>query len=348
MGSSHPVPPAATAGAHGIQPGSVAASDAPDRPGQLLAQVRARMRRLGMSLRTEEAYVGWIRRFILANGKRHPRDMGAPELEAFLTRLATVRKLAPSTQGQALSAILFLYREVLGIELPWMDDIRRAKRPQRLPVVLTREEVQALLGQLDGVPWLMASLLYGSGLRLMECVRLRVKDIDFARGELMVRQGKGAKDRRTMLPARLRDPLQQQLREASRVHERDLAAGFGAVWLPNALARKYLGAAREWTWQYVFPARNRSTDPRTGAVRRHHLDESVLQREVKAAVRRSGIGKPATCHTFRHSFATHLLEDGYDLRTIQELLGHKDVTTTQIYTHVLNRGGRGVLSPLDR
>ena len=179
-------------------------------------------------------------------------------------------------------------------------------------------------------------------------MRLRVKDIDFARGELMVRQGKGAKDRRTMLPARLRDPLQQQLREASRVHERDLAAGFGAVWLPNALARKYLGAAREWTWQYVFPARNRSTDPRTGAVRRHHLDESVLQREVKAAVRRSGIGKPATCHTFRHSFATHLLEDGYDLRTIQELLGHKDVTTTQIYTHVLNRGGRGVLSPLDR
>ena len=348
MGSSHPVPPAATAGAHGIQPGSVVASDAPDRPGQLLAQVRARMRRLGMSLRTEEAYVGWIRRFILANGKRHPRDMGAPELEAFLTRLATVRKVAPSTQGQALSAILFLYREVLGIELPWMDDIRRAKRPQRLPVVLTREEVQALLGQLDGVPWLMASLLYGSGLRLMECVRLRVKDIDFARGELMVRQGKGAKDRRTMLPARLRDPLQQQLREASRVHERDLAAGFGAVWLPNALARKYLGAAREWTWQYVFPARNRSTDPRTGAVRRHHLDESVLQREVKAAVRRSGIGKPATCHTFRHYFATHLLEDGYDLRTIQELLGHKDVTTTQIYTHVLNRGGRGVLSPLDR
>ena len=348
MGSSHPVPPVATAADPGRQRDAVQHPDAPGRPGQLIAEVRARMRRLGMSLRTEESYVGWIRRFILANGKRHPRDMGAPELEAFLTRLATVRKLAPSTQGQALSAILFLYREVLGIELPWMDDIRRAKRPQRLPVVLTREEVQALLGQLDGVPWLMASLLYGSGLRLMECVRLRVKDIDFARGELMVRQGKGAKDRRTMLPARLRDPLQQQLREASRVHERDLAAGFGAVWLPNALARKYLGAAREWTWQYVFPARNRSTDPRTGAVRRHHLDESVLQREVKAAVRRSGIGKPATCHTFRHSFATHLLEDGYDLRTIQELLGHKDVTTTQIYTHVLNRGGRGVLSPLDR
>ena len=346
MGSSHHGPPAATSA--GESPGDVPSPLEPERPGQLLADVRARMRRLGMSRRTEEAYVGWIRRFILANGKRHPRSLGALEVEAFLTRLATEGKVAPSTQNQALSGLLFLYREVLGIELPWMEEIRRAKRPQRLPVVLTREEVRALFDELDGLDWLMASLLYGSGLRLMECIRLRVKDLDFARGELTVRQGKGGKDRRTMLPARLRDPLQAQLREVRRVHRRDLDAGFGEVWLPDALARKYLGAAREWAWQYVFPARRRSADPRTGVVRRHHADESALQRAVKSAVRRAGIDKPATCHTLRHSFATHLLEDGYDIRTIQELLGHKDVTTTQIYTHVLNRGGRGVRSPLDR
>ena len=346
MGSSHHGPPAATSA--GGSPGDVPSPLEPERPGQLLTDVRARMRRLGMSRRTEEAYVGWIRRFILANGKRHPRSLGALELEAFLTRLATEGKVAASTQNQALSGLLFLYREVLGIELPWMEEIRRAKRPQRLPVVLTREEVQALFDELDGLDWLMASLLYGSGLRLMECIRLRVKDLDFARGELTVRQGKGGKDRRTMLPARLRDPLQAQLREVRRVHRRDLDAGFGEVWLPDALARKYLGAAREWAWQYVFPARRRSADPRTGVVRRHHADESALQRAVKSAVRRAGIDKPATCHTLRHSFATHLLEDGYDIRTIQELLGHKDVTTTQIYTHVLNRGGRGVRSPLDR
>ncbi|MEO5565684.1 MAG: integron integrase, partial [Luteimonas sp.] len=281
-------------------------------------------------------------------GKRHPGKMGALEVEAFLTALATHAQVAPATQGQALSALLFLYREVLGIELPWMDEIRRAKRPQRLPVVLSRQEVATLLAELDGVPWLMASVLYGSGLRLMECVRLRVKDVDFDRHEITVRQGKGGKDRRTMLPTRLVEPLQAQLRDAARVHQRDLAAGFGEVWLPHALARKYLGAAREWGWQYVFPARVRSADPRAGVMRRHHLDESVLQRAVKSAVRRSGIDKPATCHTLRHSFATHLLEAGYDIRTIQELLGHKDVATTQIYTHVLNRGGAGVLSPLDR
>jgi integron integrase len=306
------------------------------------------MRRLGMALRTEQAYVGWIRRFILANGKRHPRSMGALEVEAFLTRLATQGRVAASTQNQALSALLFLYREVLGIDLPWMEEIRRAKRPNRLPVVLTREEVQALLGELDGVHWLMASLLYGTGLRLMECVRLRVKDVDFGRGELIVRQGKGGKDRRTMLPTRLRDPLRAQLRETQRIHQRDLAAGFGEVWLPDALERKYVGAAREWGWQYVFPARRRSADPRSGVVRRHHHEESLLQRAVKSAVRRAGIAKPATCHTLRHSFATHLLEEGYDIRTIQELLGHKDVATTQVYTHVLNRGGHGVRSPLDR
>ena len=343
MGSSHPDSTTASAAKGAAKDAAQA-----DRPGKLMADVQARMRRLGMSRRTEEAYLGWIRRFILANGKRHPRDLGAREVEAFLTRLAMEGNVAPSTQNQALSGLLFMYREVLGIELPWMDDIRRAKRPQRLPVVLSREEVQALLDELGGLDWLMASLLYGSGLRLMECVRLRVKDLDFVRGEVMVRQGKGGKDRRTMLPARLREPLQVQLREVRRVHQRDLAAGFGEVWMPDALSRKYLGAAREFGWQYVFPAPRRSCDPRSGVIRRHHLDESVLQRAVKAAVRRAGIDKPATCHTLRHSFATHLLEAGYDIRTIQELLGHKDVATTQIYTHVLNRGGAGVLSPLDR
>ncbi len=306
------------------------------------------MRRLGMSLRTEEAYAGWVRRFILANDRRHPRELGARHVESFLTHLATREQVSASTQSQALSALLFLYREVLQQELPWMEEIRRAKRPERLPVVLNRGEVAALLSEMSGVTWLMASLLYGSGLRLMECLRLRVQDIDFLRREITVRHGKGGKDRRTMLPAMLIEPLQAQLAEAKRIHARDLAAGFGEVWLPDALARKYTHAAREWAWQYVFPATTRSTDPRSGMTRRHHLDESVLQRAVKNAARRAGIAKPATCHTLRHSFATHLLEEGYDIRTIQELLGHKDVSTTQIYTHVLNRGGRGVFSPLDR
>ncbi len=318
------------------------------RPPRLLDQLRGRIRRLGLSPRTEEAYVGWVRRFVLANGKRHPRDMGAREVEGFLTALAVHGRVAASTQNQALSALLFLYREVLGIELPWLDDIRRAKRPQRLPVVLSREEVAALLGALDGTAWLMAGLLYGSGLRLLECLRLRVKDVDFVRREITVRHGKGGKDRRTVLPALVVEALQGQMAEARRVHERDLAAGFGVGGLPNALARKYPNAAREWAWQYVFPARGRSVDPRSGEVARHHVDESVLQRAVRQAVRSAGIDKPATCHTLRHSFATHLLESGADIRTIQELLGHKDVATTQIYTHVLNRGGSGVVSPLDR
>ena len=317
-------------------------------PPRLLDQVRARMRRLGMAIRSEEAYVGWIRRFILANGKHHPRALGESEVEAFLTALAVRGQVAASTQNQALSALLFLYREVLEIELPWMDGIRRAKRPERLPTVLARAEVSALLGELSGVCWLQASMLYGTGLRLMECLRLRVKDIDFARHEILVRHGKGGKDRRTMLPASLEAPLRAQLSEAKRLHERDLALGLGAVWLPDALARKYPNAPREWAWQYVFPASQRSIDPRSGIERRQHLDESVLQRAVKNAVRRAGLGKPATCHTLRHSFATHLLEAGYDIRTIQELLGHSDVSTTMIYTHVLNKGGRGVLSPLDR
>lgn len=331
-------------------PAAMAASKPAMRqpPPRLLDMMRARMRRLGLSLRTEEAYVGWARRFILANGKRHPREMGPREIEAFLTHLATHGHVAASTQNQALSALLFLYREVLQQELPWMENIRRAKRPERLPVVLSHEEVAALLSEMDGVTWLMAGLLYGAGLRLMECLRLRVQDVDFVRREITVRQGKGGKDRRTMLPAMTIDALQNQLAQARLVHERDLAAGFGAVWLPDALARKYPHASREWVWQYVFPASTRSIDPRSGATRRHHIDETVLQRAVKQAVRRARIDKPATCHTLRHSFATHLIEGGYDIRTVQELLGHKDVSTTQIYTHVLNRGGRGVLSPLDR
>lgn len=318
------------------------------RSPRLLDRMRGRMRRLGLSIRTEEVYVGWVRRFILANAKRHPRDMGAREVERFLTGLAVRGHVSASTQNQALSALLFLYREVLQQELPWMDGIHRAKRPKRLPVVLSREEVAALLGEMEGVTWLMASLLYGAGLRLMECVRLRVQDVDFVRREITVRQGKGGKDRRTMLPTSSVEALQSQMAEARRVHKRDLDAGFGAVWLPDALARKYPGAAREWAWQYVFPASARSTDPRSGVTGRHHLDETVLQRAVKQAVRRARIDKPATCHTLRHSFATHLLEAGHDIRTIQELLGHRDVSTTQIYTHVLNRGGQGVLSPLDR
>ena len=306
------------------------------------------MRRLGMARRSEEAYVGWIRRFILSNGKRHPADLGAPEIERFLTSLAVQGRVSASTQNQALSALLFLYRQVLGVELPWLDGIERAKKPQRLPVVLTRAEVTALLGEMSGTHWLMASLLYGTGMRLMECVRLRVKDIDFGQSEIMVRNGKAGKDRRTMLPRALMEPLQAQLREAARLHAHDRAAGFGRVWMPDALARKYRGAAAEWGWQYAFPASVRSIDPHDGTRRRHHLDESSLQRAVKSARTRAGIAKPATCHTLRHSFATHLLEAGHDLRTIQELLGHKDVKTTQIYTHVLNRGGHGVLSPLDR
>jgi integron integrase len=337
MRSSHSTPCAASEPGRGT----------PRQP-RLLDRMRARIRRLGLSIRTEESYVGWVRRFILANGKRHPRHLGAREIEAFLTQLATHGQVAASTQNQALSALLFLYREVLQQELPWMENIRRAKRPERLPVVLSREEVAALLSEMNSVTWLMASLLYGAGLRLMECVRLRVQDVDFVRHEITVRHGKGGKDRRTMLPAAAVEALQGQIAEARRVHERDLAAGYGAVWLPHALARKYPNAAREWAWQYVFPASVRSIDPRSGATRRHHIDATVLQRAVKQAVRRARIHKPATCHTLRHSFATHLLEAGHDIRTIQELLGHKDVATTQIYTHVLNRGGRGVLSPLDR
>ena len=300
------------------------------------------------SVRTERAYLQWIRRFILANGKRHPRDMGPREVEAFLSMLAVKGNVAASTQNQALSALLFLYRQVLGIELPWMDEVVRAKRPQRIPVVLTREEVTRLLALMEGRYGLMASLLYGTGMRLMECVRLRVKDVDFGRNEICVRNGKGGKDRRVPLPRKLEESLRAQIARVEVIHGEDLAAGHGEVHLPHALARKYPNAGRERGWQYVFPARRRSRDPRTHRTGRHHLDEGGLQRAVKAARVQAGITKPATCHTLRHSFATHLLEAGHDIRTVQELLGHKDVATTQIYTHVLGRGAGAVLSPLDR
>jgi integron integrase len=315
---------------------------------RLMDEVRRRLRVKHYSLRTEKAYVGWIRRFILANGKRHPREMGAPEVEAFLTRLAVEGEVASSTQNQALSALLFLYRDVLGIELPWLDQVTRARRPQRLPTVLSCDEVKSLLAHMDGRAWLLASLLYGTGMRLMEGLRLRVKDVDFRRHEILIRDGKGGKDRRTVLPHALVPPLEREMERARVLHEGDLAEGFGETWLPHALGRKYPGAAREFGWQYVFPSQRRSLDPRSGAERRHHFDEAVLSRALKRSAVLASIHKPVSAHVLRHSFATHLLEAGYDLRTIQELLGHKDVATTQIYTHVLNRGGRGVVSPLDR
>ena len=306
------------------------------------------LRRKHYSIRTEQSYVDWIRRFILFNDKRHPAQMGKAEVTAFLTHLAARRNVAASTQNQALSAILFLYREVLELELEWVDGFERSKRPVRLPVVLTPAEARSVLSQLEGTKWLMASLLYGSGLRLMECLRMRVKDVDFGYGQILVRDGKGAKDRVTMLPQAAIEPLKAHLERVRALHDRDLAAGYGEVWLPHALDRKYPRAAREWGWQYVFPSRKLSTDPRSGAIRRHHLDEDVLQRAVKEAARLADVRKPVRCHAFRHSFATHLLKNGYDIRTVQELLGHSDVSTTMIYTHVMNKGGRGVKSPLDR
>ncbi|HZI20050.1 MAG TPA: integron integrase [Pyrinomonadaceae bacterium] len=314
---------------------------------QLLGRVREALRARHYSIRTEEAYVRWIREYIIFFGKRHPDEMGAGEVSAFVSHLAVRRDVAASTQNQALSALLFLYREVLGRQVEWVDEVVRAKRPRRLPVVFTREEVRAVLGHLRPEAWLMASLLYGSGLRLMECVRLRVKDVDAARLQLVVRDGKGGKDRVTVLPPSLVEPLGRQLERVRALHEMDVREGFGRVHLPHALARKYANAARELCWQYVFPARRRSLDPRTGEERRHHLAETALQKALREAVRRAGVTKPGSCHTLRHSFATHLLEDGYDIRTIQELLGHADVSTTMIYTHVLGRGGRGVRSPLE-
>ena len=317
------------------------------RASGLLERVRECCRVRHYSLRTERAYVDWIRRFVMANGKRHPRDMGAAEVEAFLSGLATRDDVAASTQNQALSALLFLYREVLGIQLPWMESVVRAKRPQKIPAVLSRAEVTRLLALMDGQVALMASLLYGTGMRLMECVRLRVQDVGFDRNEICVRNGKGGKDRRVPLPQRVRARLREQVERVRILHEQDMAAGGGEVFLPHALARKYPNAGHEFSWQYVFPSLRESKDPRSGKRRRHHVDEAVLQRAVKNARTKAGIDKPASCHTLRHSFATHLLESGQDIRTVQELMGHKDVSTTQIYTHVLGRGANGVLSPLD-
>ena len=289
----------------------------------------------------------WVRRFILFHNKRHPREMGAHEVEAFLTHLAVARRVSASTQNQAKSALLVLYKEVLETELPWLDDVESAKAPKRLPVALTPEEVGRLLALIEGTAGLILRLLYGTGMRIMECLRLRVKDVDFARGEILVREGKGAKDRVTLLPNTLTAPLKSHLARVQALHDEDLAAGCGEVYLPWALARKYPHAAREWAWQYVFVAARRSVDPRSGAVRRHHVEAQSIQRTMRNALRHAGISKPATPHTMRHSFATCLLESGYDIRTVQELLGHSDVATTMIYTHVLNRGGRGVRSPLD-
>lgn len=314
---------------------------------KLLDQVRDVLRLKHYSYRTEESYVDWIKRFILFHNKRHPKDMGRAEVQAFLTHLAVDGNVAASTQNQAFSALLFLYREVLQIEFDAPLDAVRAKKPARLPVVLTPTETRQVIDGMTGTYQLMAKLLYGSGLRLMECLRLRVKDIDFERREITVRDAKGGHERVTMLPVSLVAPLQEHLKRVKLLHDQDLAAGLGQVYLPYALDRKYPNASREWGWQYVFPSDHLSTDPRTGLRRRHHVDESNLQRAVKDAVRLACLAKPASCHTFRHSFATHLLESGYDIRTVQELLGHKDVKTTMIYTHVLNRGGLAVRSPLD-
>lgn len=314
---------------------------------RLLEATRQAIRRLHYSRRTEEAYIGWIRKFIYWSGKRHPATLGARDVSAFLSHLATDRNVAAATQNQALSALLFLYRQVLNMELPWFDDMVRAKRPVRLPVVLSREEMSRLLEQLQDTHWLMASLLYGAGLRLMECLRLRVKDVDFAYRQILIRDGKGGKDRVSMMPESIVQPLQAQLGHAKRLHDFDLREGFGETHLPYALVRKYPRAGFESGWQYVFPSTKRSVDPEDGVIRRHHLDDSVLSRALKEARRRAGIAKPVSAHVLRHSFATHLLQSGYDIRTVQELLGHADVKTTMIYTHVLNRGGKGVQSPLD-
>jgi integron integrase len=314
---------------------------------KLLDRVRDVTRLKHYSLRTERTYCDWIERFIRFHGMRHPAEMAEPEVGEFLTDLARVGNVSASTQNQALSALLFLYKEVLKQEIGWLKQVERAKKPARLPVVLSRDEVHKIFAHLHATARLMAGLLYGSGLRLMECVRLRVKDVDFAYARITVRDTKGGRDRVTMLPVNLAAPLQRHLQKVKAQHEQDLADGFGEVWLPDALARKYPNAAREWSWQFVFPSSRISVDPRSQAKRRHHINESALQQAVKKAVRAARLTKPASCHTFRHSFATHLLENGYDIRTVQDLLGHKDVSTTMIYTHVLNKPGIGVKSPLD-
>ncbi|MFM5887313.1 MAG: integron integrase [Dolichospermum sp.] len=314
----------------------------------LLNQVRQILRLKHMSRSTEKSYLYYILDYIYFHNKRHPQDMGVDEIRVYLSHLATHKNVAASTQNIALSALLFLYRQVLKSDLPDIDNIERARRPKRLPVVLTRKEVQQVLAIADGVEGLFLQLLYGTGMRLIEGLRLRVKDVDFEKKEIIVRDGKGEQDRMTMLPEKLLDQLQQQLVYAKALHDIDLSMGLGEVELPYALAVKYPNAARDWRWQYIFPSPTRSIDPRTGRKGRHHLSEDRIQRSMKRALKQVEINKNATPHTLRHSFATHLLENGYDIRTVQELLGHKDVQTTMIYTHVLNRGGKGVISPLDR
>jgi len=316
-------------------------------PPKLIDQVRDAIRVRHYSIRTEEAYIQWIKRYIFFHNKKHPREMGEAEITSFLTHLAVDKHVSASTQNQALSALLFLYKEVLGMELDWLEDVVRAKRPQRLPVVLTAGEVIKILTLIPSVNGLIARLMYGTGMRLMEAIRLRIKDVNFEYQQINIREGKGGKDRVSVLPERLVDDLRRQIDCVQQLHKTDLAEGCGRVYLPFALARKYPNADREFAWQYLFPSIKRSVDPRSGEIRRHHLDEKNIQRAIKNAARKAGIQKPVSSHTLRHSFATHLLERGYDIRTIQELLGHKDVKTTMIYTHVLNRGGRGVKSPLD-
>jgi integron integrase len=326
--------------------GSLAPSTNAPKP-KLLDQVRQAIRAKHYSRRTEEVYVMWIKRFIFFHGVRHPAEMGESEINRFLTDLAVNKKVSASTQNQALSALLFLYQQVLNQPIGWVNPAVQAKRPERLPVVLTRQEVKAILSLMDGSPKLVAALLYGAGLRLMECLQLRVKDVDFTTNQILVRDGKGQKDRITMLPVSVKEPLAEHLKRVWHIHQQDLREGAGRVQLPDALARKYPKADQEWGWQWVFPAPTRYFDKQVKIQRRHHLHETAVQKAMKQAVQRTGMAKPATPHTLRHSFATHLLEEGYDIRTIQELLGHKDLNTTMIYTHVLNRGGRGVRSPAD-
>ena len=326
------------------------ASDVPGAaptPPRLMQQVRDAIRRCHYSRRTEETYVQWIKRFIHFHGTRHPRVLGEAEVTSFLNHFARDRQVAAATQNQALSALLFLYKQVLDRRLDWLDGLERAKRPARVPTVLSAGEVQRMLSQLEGTRWLMASLLYGAGLRLRECLKLRVKDVDFEYRQIIVRDGKGAKDRVTMLPGTVAEPLKAHLLRVKALHERDLASGHGDVELPDALHAKYPRAPYQWCWKFVFPSHKLSADPATGVIRRHHVYENYLIRAVKSAAGAAGIAKHVSCHTLRHSFATHLLENGYDIRTVQELLGHASVETTMIYTHVMNKGGRGVGSPLD-